>query len=109
MQKQGTYIGPEEQFKGRTALLTFQTFGRDNNIVTAQFNEGKQWETHSQLHFEESDWEIEPSLFDDCLTLEEKSMGKIAAIKSIRLRTGYTLVDALHIYNLEQSNDASSS
>ena len=50
----GTYIGPEEQFKGRRANL-----GVYGDIVRAQFDEGKLWETHSRINFPIQDWDIE--------------------------------------------------
>ena len=50
----GIYIGVEDQFRGRRAMLIqFKTY------IQAQFNEGKLWETHSWLLFQPSDWEID--------------------------------------------------
>ena len=51
----GTYVGPEEQFKGRRALLEWHQGG----IIRAQFNEGETWETHSWLTFSDTDWDFE--------------------------------------------------
>jgi len=48
-----TYIGPEEQFKGRTAHVI-----RHNGVVRAQFDKGKVWETHSRLVFDATDWDF---------------------------------------------------
>jgi hypothetical protein len=31
----------------------------DGDIVEAQFDEGKMWETHSRLHFPASDWRMD--------------------------------------------------
>ena len=49
-----TYIGPEEQFKGRTAHVF-----RHNGIVNAQFDEGKVWERYSRLMFDATDWDFD--------------------------------------------------
>ena len=51
----GTYIGNEEQFQGRSAILR----GCDQDVVQAQFDEGKTWETHSWITFLKSDWYID--------------------------------------------------
>lgn len=48
------YVGDEEQFKGRQALLHVYS----GDICHAQFNYGKTWETHGWLGFPVSDWEF---------------------------------------------------
>lgn len=50
----GTYIGKETQFKGRHATLVIR-----GGLVTAQFDTGKLWETHSQLNFDIKDWKLD--------------------------------------------------
>ena len=55
MQQGATYIGSELQFLGRHALVMLDDLG----IITAQFDNGKLWETHSQLHFPASDWKLD--------------------------------------------------
>jgi len=50
-----TYVGPELQFSGRHAVVQLDDLG----IITAQFDSGKLWETHSQLHFELKDWKLD--------------------------------------------------
>lgn len=49
---QALYIGPIEQFKGRTADVAVFT-----DFVRAQFHTGELWETHSRLNFPVEHWE----------------------------------------------------
>ncbi len=51
----GEYVGHEEQFQGRRALLRLYKGG----VLLAQFNEGEIWETHSWLTFDESEWSFD--------------------------------------------------
>jgi hypothetical protein len=56
----GTYIGPEDQFRGRRANLVIHT-----GYVMAQFDTGKLWETHGRLCFLKSDWKIDGREIED--------------------------------------------
>lgn len=55
----GTYIGSEGQFRGRHAQLLIKGSITGKQIVHAQFDEGKHWETHSRLVFPIEEWDIE--------------------------------------------------
>ena len=55
----GIYIGPEEQFKGREALLQCVL---GSGAVLAQFDEGKTWESHGWLAFNRDEFEIVSNL-----------------------------------------------
>ena len=61
----GTYIGEEEQFRGRRAHLVIEGSPSGQQIARAQFDEGKQWETHSRINFPAEDWAIEEPDFED--------------------------------------------
>ena len=49
-----TYVGPEEQFKGRHAQVH-----RRKGLVYAQFDKGKVWECFSRLTFAAADWDFD--------------------------------------------------
>ena len=51
----GVYIGNEERFKGRSALVN-PNGGSD--AIQAQFDEGELWETHSWLTFPKEDFRL---------------------------------------------------
>lgn len=52
----GKYVGTDEMFIGKNALLMFYNTG---TLVRAQFNNGPMWMTHSWLTFDRDDWEID--------------------------------------------------
>jgi len=56
IQTGGTYIGPEHQFKGRHANLVIYPY---TDVVMAQFDTGKVWETHSRLNFPKEHWHLD--------------------------------------------------
>ena len=56
----GVYVGDEQQFRGRRALLKV-----DGDVVSAQFHQGEVWETHSWLIFHLCEWLIDANTTGD--------------------------------------------